>query len=75
MTKTLSDVHGKRANRAAGAKPAEFAVDGDGLPVRKVPGELHSATFLHHVGIEANHGDETLSIAHRAFNSMSRVLG
>lgn len=74
MTKTLSDTHGKRANRSAGARPARDFVDADGQPKRRVPGDLDPATFAHRVGVEADQSDPAIEAAHRAFNGMHRVL-
>ncbi|MDM8167013.1 hypothetical protein [Roseovarius sp.] len=71
---TASDLHGKRANRAAGARPVRDFINADGLPKRRVPGALASATFTHRVGVKPDHGDPVIEHAHRAFNGMGRVL-
>lgn len=71
---TQSDIHGKRANLAGGARPARDFSPPPELPKRKIPSDLAPATFAHRVGLTADNDDPALQSAQRAFNNMSRVL-
>lgn len=69
-----SDMHIKRMNRAAGARPARELTGPPSLPNRKVPSALQPATFAHRVGMGRDTADPALQDAARAFNGMARVL-
>lgn len=71
---TGSDIHAKRLNRAAGARPERELTGPPELPRRNLPSDLQPATFAHRVGLTADNDDPALQSAQRAFNALSRVL-
>ena len=71
---TGSDVHGKRLNQAAGARPERELTGPPELPKRNLPSDLQPATFAHRVGLTGDSEDTALIGAQRAFNGLSRVL-